>query len=537
MSSGASAVRSTGDDVGVTGTHLQDRRVSDAVGLSVVRRLSLEPSGYARYFGGIACLAAAYYAAAQLGFTLRFTGPVAAIVWLPVGVAIAFLYIGGLQLWPGVLLGDILADNAAHIPLAADVAQTVGNVLEVVVAVLILRYLLDRRGPQEALHEVGATALAIATGVAVSATIGCIALSLAGVIALDHLAASWRTWWLGDFSGGLLLVPPVVAWRRMPWRRLAAPDIGEAALVLATVAAASALAWQQAVPLSYLVFPPLIWSALRLGLAGASVAAAIASAFAVWGVVHNLGPFETHSLADGVLHTQLFIAVATFSTLCLAAVVAERQRLGATLDVSRLRLVEAAESEQRRLARNLHDGAQQRLTALLVRLGLAVELTGEDKQRGVMMIKDARSELEQAIDELRALAHGNHPPLLQERGLAPVIADMAARSPIPIKLGGLPPRRLSPSAEASAYYVIAEAVANAQKHARASTIRLSVRTRGSAVVVEVADDGAGGASETPGSGLEGLRERVEAVGGTFAVDSPSSRGTRIIAAIPILPGP
>ena len=502
-----------------------------------MRRLSLEPSGYARYFGGIACLAAAYYAAAQLGFTLRFTGPVAAIVWLPVGVGIAFLYIGGLQLWPGVLLGDMLADNAGHIPLAADVAQTVGNVLEVVVAVLILRYLLDRRGPQEALHEVAATALAIAAGVAVSATIGCVALCLAGVIALDHLPASWRTWWLGDFSGGLLLVPPVVAWHRMPLRRLAAPDIGEAALVLATVAGASALAWQQAVPLSYLVFPPLIWSALRLGLAGASVAAAIASAFAVWGVVHNLGPFETHSLADGVLHTQLFIAVATFSTLCLAAVVAERRRLGETLNVSRLRLVEAAESEQRRLARNLHDGAQQRLTALLVRLGLAAELTREDTQRGVTMIKDARSELEQALDELRALAHGNHPPLLQERGLAPVIADMAARSPIPIKLAGLPPRRLPPSAEASAYYVIAEAVANAQKHARASTIRLSVRTRGSAVVVEVADDGAGGASEAPGSGLQGLRERVEAVGGTFAVDSPASRGTRIIAAIPILPGP
>jgi signal transduction histidine kinase len=276
---------------------------------------------------------------------------------------------------------------------------------------------------------------------------------------------------------------------------------------------------------------------LRLGLAGASVAAALASAFAVWGVVHNLGPFETHSLAAGVLHTQLFIAVATFSTLCLAAVVAEHRRLGETLNVSRLRLVQAAESEQRRLAQNLHDGAQQRLTALLVRLGLAAELTPEDRQRGLMMMRDARSELERAIDELRALAHGNHPPLLEERGLGPTIADMAARSPIPVKVGGLPARRLPLSTEASAYYVIAEAMANAQKHAQASTIRLSVRARGSAVVVEVADDGAGGATETPGSGLQGLRERVEAVGGTFAVDSPAGRGTHIIAAIPILPGP
>jgi signal transduction histidine kinase len=118
-----------------------------------------------------------------------------------------------------------------------------------------------------------------------------------------------------------------------------------------------------------------------------------------------------------------------------------------------------------------------------------------------------------------------------------MIADMASRSPIPVKLGGMPARQLPLGAEASVYYVIAEAVANAQKHARASVIRLSIRTRGSTVVVEVADDGAGGATETPGSGLQGLRERVKAVGGTFAVDSPAGRGTRIIAGIPILPEP
>ncbi|MGZ4193808.1 MAG: MASE1 domain-containing protein [Solirubrobacteraceae bacterium] len=524
------ALTASCDDPAMTGAQLDDRQP-----IGAMRLLSEHRTVYARYLGGVAALAAAYYAAAQLGYTLRFTGPVGAIVWLPVGVGIAFLYVGGLQLWPGVLIGDVLADNATNIPLAADIAQTVGNVLEVVVAVLILRYLLDRRGPQEALHDVAATALAIAAGVAVSATIGCIALHLAGVIPLRHVPASWRTWWLGDFSGGLLLVPPVVAWHRMPVRGLAPPHIREAVLVLAVVAGASALAWQQAIPLSYLVFPPLIWSALRLGLPGASVAAALASAFAVWGVVHHLGPFETHSLAAGVLHTQLFIAVATFSTLCLAAVVAERRRLGETLNVSRLHLVQAAEYEQRRLGQNLHDGAQQRLTALVVRLGLAAELTREDRQRGAALFRTARSELEQAIDELRTLAHGNHPPLLTERGLAPVIADMAARSPIPIKLGGLPSRRLPPSAEASVYYVIAEAVTNAQKHAHATTIRLAVRTRGATVIVEVADNGAGGAAETPGSGLRGLRERVEAVGGTFAVDSPAGRGTHIIAAIPILP--
>ena len=431
---------------------------------------------------------------------------------------------------------DVLADNAAHIPLAADVAQTVGNVLEVVVAVLILRYLLDRRGPRVALHDVAATALAIAAGVAVSATIGCVALCLAGVIALEHLAASWRTWWLGDFSGGLLLVPPVVAWHRMPLRRLAAPDIREAALVLATVAGASALAWQQAVPLSYLVFPPLIWSALRLGLAGASVAAALASAFAVGGWYTTSGRLRRTRWPPGC------------STLSCSSPWPRSRRCASPPSwrstggwgrrstshgsgwCRRPSPSSAAWPESARRRAAASDG-------IAVRLGLAAELTQEDRQRGLMMMREARSELERAIDELRALAHGNHPPLLEERGLGPMIADMAARSPIPVKLGGLPARRLPLSAEASAYYVIAEAMANAQKHAQASTIRLSVRARGSAVVVEVADDGAGGATETPGSGLQGLRERVEAVGGTFAVDSPAGRGTHIIAAIPILPGP
>jgi signal transduction histidine kinase len=488
------------------------------------------PAG--RYVAGVVGLAAGYYAAAQLGFTLHFTGPIAAIVWLPVGVGIGGLYLGGLGLWPGVLIGDLLADQPGSLPAGVAAAQTVGNVLEVVVAVVLLRVLVVRRGHQS-LQGVGGTAVAIATGAAISATIGCGAATAGNVLAMREVLPAWRTWWLGDFSGALVLVPAIVAWRpgALRW---SPKGVGEAALVLGTVAVSSVLVWQEPTPLSYVVFPALIWSAVRLTFPGAALAAAIASAFAVWGTVHNFGAFSHHSLTYEVLQTQLFIAVATFSTLCLAAVTAERRRLAGGLSASRLRLVDAAESEQRRLAHNLHDGAQQRLTALMVRLNLESVRLRNDPRRGETALRAAQAELGRALEELRALAHGAHPPLLAERGLAAVIEEMAARSPVPIETEAMSDAALPASAEASAYYVITEAVANALKHADADLIRISVRSVGSSLHVDVSDDGAGGAVETPESGLQGLRDRVEAVGGEFTLESEPGIGTRIAATIPIL---
>lgn len=479
-------------------------------------------------------LAAAYYGAAQLGFTLQFTGPIAAIVWLPVGVGIGGLYLGGLGLWPAVLIGELLADQPSPLPLGVVAAQTVGNVLEVVVAVVLLRALVVRRGQQETLQGVAGTAVAIATGAALSATIGCAAATAGGVVAMHEVLPAWRTWWLGDFSGALVLVPAIVAWRpgALRW---SPRGVGEAAVILAAVAATSVLVWQESAPLSYVIFPALIWSAVRLSFPAAALAAAISSAFAVWGTVHYYGAFGHHSLSREVLETQLFIAVATFSTLCLAAVTAERRRLAGGLSASRLRLIQAAESEQRRLAHNLHDGAQQRLTALMVMLNLESARLRNDPRGGEPALRAAQVELGHALEELRALAHGGYPPLLAERGLAAVIEEMAARSPVRIEAEPIVEYGLPASAEASAYYVITEAVANALKHADADRIRIGVRSMGSSLVVEVSDDGTGGAVETPESGLQGLRDRVEAVGGEFSLESEPGLGTRIAATIPILP--
>src|SRR5262249_29126243 len=138
----------------------------------------------------------------------------------------------------------------------------------------------------------------------------------------------------------------------------------EAVALVAALAGLSEIAFRSATPLTYLVFPALIWAALRFGQRGSTMAVAVAVSFAVWNTVHYAGPFHFHSITHSILSVQLYIAVAALSTLCLAAVVSERRTYAAGLERSRTRIVEAADEERRRLERNLHDGAQHRLTAL-----------------------------------------------------------------------------------------------------------------------------------------------------------------------------
>jgi PAS domain S-box-containing protein len=208
--------------------------------------------------------------------------------------------------------------------------------------------------------------------------------------------------------------------------------------------------------------------------------------------------------------------------------ITDRTRVEAELRASRTRLVEVADSERRRIQRNLHDGAQQRLTAVLLSLGRL----REGPEQHVELIDVAIDELSAGLEEIRELARGLHPSVLSERGLSKALEALTMRSGIQIDLHTEVPRELPGHLEAAAYYVVAEGVANAQKHAGASAVAVQVRTDGEALLVEVLDDGMGGADEE-GSGLRGLADRVEALGGALALDSPPRGGTRLQARIPL----
>jgi signal transduction histidine kinase len=204
----------------------------------------------------------------------------------------------------------------------------------------------------------------------------------------------------------------------------------------------------------------------------------------------------------------------------------------AELRASRARIVTAGDEERRRLERNLHDGAQQRLLSLGLALQLVRAELGPDANGAATLLGEAEEELGAALAELRELAQGIHPVVLTEHGLGPAVSTLAARAPLPVEIEALPGERLPGPVEAAAYFVVSEAFANVVKHARASSVRVSAACRDGTLVVEVADDGVGGADARAGSGLAGLADRVQALDGDVTVESAPGRGTRVRAELP-----
>jgi signal transduction histidine kinase len=252
----------------------------------------------------------------------------------------------------------------------------------------------------------------------------------------------------------------------------------------------------------------------------------------VWGTTHYLGPFAVASINDSLMEIQLYLAVTATSTLALAALAAEREALAESMRASRARIVVAADAERRRVERDLHDGAQGRLVALAARLSLAADDARTSPEGAAASIESAQTEVLSAIDELRDLVHGIHPAALHRFGLARAIEELAARSTVPIELIELPEVRLDDTAEATAYYVVLESITNAHRYAHASKLTVCARVRGGMLAVDVQDDGVGGAIELGDGGLQGLRDRVEATGGRFSVESLRDQGTNVAAEIP-----
>jgi signal transduction histidine kinase len=241
---------------------------------------------------------------------------------------------------------------------------------------------------------------------------------------------------------------------------------------------------------------------------------------------------------DRSLNEDTGLMAATVSVLRFAL---ENARLTATVRAqlaevraSRTRLVAAGEAERRRIERDLHDGAQQRLIGVTLTLQQAREQARQSHPREpyVRLLDDASDELLAAVDELRELARGIHPAILTEAGLRPAVAGLARRSAVPVDLQVELTDRLDPSVEAAAYFIVAEALTNVTRHSGARRAAVLIERRNGHLRVQVSDDGAGGADPSRGTGLEGINDRLEAVSGVLEVDSPRGGGTRLRAEIP-----
>jgi signal transduction histidine kinase len=564
---------------------------------------------------------------------------------------------------------------------------------------MLFRRLVQKRIALERVLDVLALVACAALGTLISAVFGVVSLRLGDVITAHEIASVFRTWWLGDFSGALVFTPLILVYASRRTWRMPRIRLTEVVLLLTVLIVLIEVPSQPDVP--YIVFPVLIWAALRFGPFGAATALAITSSLTVWNTAHGSGPFVRTSITHTVLASQLFVAVAALTSLILAAVTAERtaseraqqaltdeqtalrriatlvageaapdhvfeqvtveaaQTLGASaaslarfdedgtvtfvggwsdtgrlafpvgsrvpveetgvlaeirktgrperiddyegrapeiverlssfgyasasaapirvggqvwgavvaaaprdeplapgserrladfaalvaqalanadayrkLAASRVRIVEAADTERRRLERNLHDGAQQRLVSLALQLRVVKASLRKDPESADALLAKADSELDHALEELRELARGIHPAVLTDRGLEAAVHGLAERAPIPVELTRLPENRLPDSVEAAIYYLVAEAITNVAKYAQATRASVAVeRSNGFATVV-VRDDGVGGAAPVPGSGLAGLADRVEALGGRLHIDSPPGRGTELTAEIP-----
>jgi signal transduction histidine kinase len=507
------------------------------------------PASTLRYVAGVAALTGGYYLAAQLGYALQFTGSIAAI-WPPVGLAVGVLYLGGLRWWPGVVIGDLLASEGGS-PLETELVITAANLAEAIIATILLWRLLGRRAGLDRLDQIGRMLLAIAPATALAATVASITLLVEGTIHSGEVGKIWRTIWIGDSTGALVVVPLILVWAHAwpdwwdPRRVLENPKRAlEGAAMVAAVFGLSAIALSSPRPVSYLVFPALIWAAVRFGQRGATLAVFCAAGMAVRLTANNVGPFVRHSITQSALTTQLYIAVAAITTLCLGAIVSERQRSAADLVESRRRELERASEERQRIARDLHDSVSQSLFSMTLHARTAERALKQSGQRAYEAIARELAQVGElsrtALAEMRALIFELRPRGLADEGLVAALtkhaAAVSAREGLPIEVSG-PAERLPISAEREEhlYRLGQEALANVSKHAAATAATVAVTNDGESVGLEVRDDGRGfdpDATYAGHLGLTTMRSRAGEMGAEMTIDSAPGRGTLVRVRMP-----
>jgi signal transduction histidine kinase len=502
----------------------------------------------ARQVAGWLALAAAYYGVAKLGQTLRYTASVAAI-WPPAGLGIAALYLFGLSWWPGIFIAELVVNAELHlthssIPIASLAGQQAGNMAEVIVGAWLLRRLIGPRAALDRASQVSGLILAVGTATAISATVGTISMLAGGVIDRAEVPTFWRTWLLGDTSGALVVLPLILTWLRDPraaWNRIRTV---EGVLLICSVGLLAAVSVGSHAPLTYLIFPALIWAAFRFGPTGVTLSTAVMAVMTIGLTAHDLGAFSNQEIDERTLSTQLYILVAALTALFLSAVVSEQRRSAAELAESKRRETERGLEERRRIARDLHDSVSQALFSSVLHTRAAQRVVAEEGGD----LSDKLGQALATVSDLTKRAQNEMRKFIFEWGPDGIEAGLVAAltrhvSSLPdgaglrVDVDGPEERMpLTRTTETQLYGIGREALANVVKHAQASAARIRIESESSSVTVEIEDDGRGfdPAAVTAGHfGLESMRSRAEEIGADLDISSTPGRGTVIRVELPV----
>jgi len=298
------------------------------------KRFSVEGSkSLASVLLKIVVLAVVYHLAARLGLKMAYVQINTSPVWPPTGIALAALLIFGIRLWPGVSLGVLLGSLLTGAPLNLALGMALGNTLEALAGAYLLQHFFDFHNAIDRIQDVVGLALVSLLATTISATIGATTLVLTGLAGLDNLGAIWLTWWVGDLLGALVIAPVLLVWATSSSFKSTNRLYIEGGTLLTLLAVVtwyvfsdrpSASIYHQA--LIYLIYPFIIWAALRLGQRGAATAVILVSGIAIWGTVQGAGPFSLQSKNDSLVLLQTFSAVVSLTALILAAATTERRK-------------------------------------------------------------------------------------------------------------------------------------------------------------------------------------------------------------------
>jgi signal transduction histidine kinase len=513
--------------------------------------VSLWPSLSRAGVGEIALLAVAYYGAAKLGQTLSYTASVSAI-WPPVGLGIAVLYLRGLRVWPGIFLGELLVNSQllfgnSALPLGSLVGQQLGNLVEVIMGAWLLRRIIGPRATLDRASQVGGMIVAAGMATAISATFGTISMLAGDVINIELAFTFWRTWWLGDSAGALVVIPLVLTWAqdaRTTLRRLWTP---EGVLLLLTVVGLATAAVMSEAPLTYLIFPALIWAAFHFGPAVVSLATTINAALTIGITADSVGAFFKQPIDNRTLSTQLYVLITALTALFLSALVSERQRSAVELVAARRREAERALEERRRIARDLHDSVSQALFSTALHTRTAERALADDSEHVAPKVRESLRAIGQltkrAQREMRRFIFDWGPDGVGD-GLVSAFARhgaaLGADSGLEVRVEG-PDGKLpiAITTQAQLYAIGREALANVVRHAGVGTAVVRVEAHPSVVCVEIRDEGCGFEQAPAGldhHGFESMLSRAKEIGGELSIASDRGGGTLVRVQVPVEAG-